>query len=286
MARKRHHSVTYLWCQTQFKTKLKSRNYKSIFKDCRLYDRGTHFEITHNKFKFWEQGSKGWERITEEVSLATITPADVLTMTYDQEISITVCNRLTSLTGYPVGLNKRQYGHHKQHVRVYCIDSGWQNSEPYFAGMKWDVARGGAVLLNPQPDLKLVVNNEHVQKVRKEFDALRKLTRTMVRLGSFDDFAKLYMQHRWQIKLTDYKDLAAIDPNNPIGDDALAIIAFGGYNISRPDMHYWDHTVKQYIKRDPHTVMREWLMRAMERGLKEMRQTYYRSNDGYIEVAA
>jgi hypothetical protein len=286
MAKKRHPSITYFWCQANFNTKLKSRNYKSIFKDCRLYDRGTHFEITHNQFVRWEQTSTGYKKITEEASLATITPADVLTMTYEGEVTMTICNRLTTLTGWPVGLNKRQFSHHKQHVRVYCKDGGYHQSEPYFAGMKWDVARGGAVLLNPQPDLKLVVSNEHAQKARKEFDQLRKLARTMVRLGNFDEFAGKYIQNRWQILVNDYKKLDDIDPNNPIGDDAMALVAFGAYNISRPDMHTWDHMTRQYIKRDPYTVMREWLTKALERGLKEMRKTYYKDNDGYIELAA
>ena len=286
MAKKRHPSVTYNWCEINFKTKLKSRTFKRVFGDCNLYDRGDHFEITHNKWVRWEQDSTGWHKVTEEVPLATISPADVLTMTYEGEVNITICNRLTYLTGWPVGLNKRQFGNHKQHVRVYCKGGGWSASEPYFAGMRWDVARGGAVLLNPQPDLKLVVSNEHVQKVRKEFDQLRKLTRTMVRLGGFDDFAKQYMVNRWQIKLNDYKSLDQIDPSNPIGDDALAIIAFGCYNTNRPDMHTWDHATRSYIKLEPEQVMRTWLMKAMERGLKEMRKEFYEHNDAYIELAA
>lgn len=285
MVRKRHAAVTYLWCKNLFATKLKSRGYKSIFKDCKLYDRGTHFEITHNKFKVWEHSSSGYKKITEEVPLATITPDDVLTMTYDGDVDITMCNRLTYLTGWPVGLNKRQYGNHRQHVRVYCL-STWHDSEPYFAGMKWNVKNGGAELLNKQPDLKLVVSNDHVQKVKKEYDQLRKLTRTMLRIGAFDDFAKQYMTQRWQIKLNDYKSLDQIDPNNPIGDDALAIIAFGAYNIQRPDMHYWDPKTRQYVKREPEQVMRVWLTKAMERGLKEMRHAFYKDNDAFIEIAA
>jgi hypothetical protein len=286
MARKRHPSITYSWCQGNFSSRPKGRAYKRVFKDCNLYDRGTHFEITHSKFKEWQQTSAGYKKITEEVPLATITPDDVLTMTYAGDVDMTMCNRLTYLTGWAVGLNKRRYGNHKQHVRVYCVDSGWHNSEPYFAGMQWDVTGGGAKLLNPQPDLKLVVSNEHVQKVKKEFDQLRKLTRTMLRLGSFDDFAKQYMTNRWQIKLNDYKSLDQIDPNNPIGDDAMALIAFGGHNISRPDMHYWHPQTRQYFKRDPHEVMRDWLTKAMERGLSEMRREFYKRNDGYMEIAA
>lgn len=286
MARKRHAALTYAECARLFKTKLKSRDYKRVFIDCNLYDRGTHFEITHNKWVRWEQDSKGWHKITEEVPLATISQADVLTMTYEGEVTITMCNRLTSLTGWPVGLNKRQFGHHKQHVRVYCKDGGWHASEPYFVGMQWNVKNGGAELLNKQPDLKLVISNEHVQKVRKEFDALRKLTRTMVRLGSFDDFAKQFMNNRWQIKMDDYKSLADIDPNNPIGDDALAIIAFGCYNINRPDTHTWDPATRSYVKLESEQVMRTWLMKAMERGLKEMRTIFYENNDAYIEIAA
>ena len=125
-----------------------------------------------------------------------------------------------------------------------------------------------------------------MQKVRKEFDALRKLTRTMVRLGSFDEFAGKYMQNRWQIKLDEYKSLTDIDPNNPIGDDAMAIIAFGCYNISRPDMHTWDRTTQSYVKLESEAVMRNWLVKAMERGLKEMRTIFYENNDAYIELAA
>lgn len=286
MARKRHASLTFAECTRLFATRRKGKDHKRLFSDCNLYDRGTHFEITHNKWVRWEQDSKGWHKITEEVPLATISQADVLTMTYEGEVTITMCNRLTSLTGWPVGLNKRQFGNHKQHVRVYCKDGGWSASEPYFAGMRWDVARGGAVLLNPRPDLKLVVDNDKIQKVKKEFDALRKLTRTMVRLGSFDDFAKQFMNNRWQIKMDDYKSLADIDPNNPIGDDALAIVAFGCYNINRPDTHTWDLATRSYVKLEPEQVMRTWLMKAMERGLKEMRTIFYENNDAYIEIAA
>ena len=286
MARKRHPSVTYSWCEANFKHKLKSRDYKTIFKDCRLYDRGTHFEITHNRFKEWELTSKGYRKITEEVPMATVTPDDVLTMTYDGTVDMTMCNRLTLLTGWPVGLNKRQFGNHKQHVRVYCVGDGYSASEPYFAGMQWHVKNGGAHLMNPQPDLKLIINNDHVKQVRKEFDALRKLTRTMIRLGSFDDFAAEYMVNRWKIRPDAYKALKDIDPNNPIGDDALALIAFGGYNIQRPDLHTWDPVARAYVKLESDTVMRNWLMKAMERGLKEMRKDFYEHNDAYIEIAA
>jgi len=282
MARKRHAALTYAECSRLFKTKLKSREHKSIFKDCNLYDRGDHFEITHNRWVRWEQDSKGWHKITEEVPLATITPADVLTMTYEGEV--TICNRLTSLTGWAVGLNKRQFGNHKQHVRVYCKDHGYHNSEPYFAGMQWDVTNGGAKLLNPQPDIKMVITNEHVQKARKEFDQIRKLTRTMIRLGSFDDFARQYMMNRWDIKVETYRSLTEIDLANPIGDDVMALMAIGGYNVPRPDLHVWDKATRSYTRREPEQVMREWLMKAMERGLKELRNIFYENNDAYVEV--
>lgn len=286
MARKRHAALTYEYCVQQYDKRIKSRDFKSILGDCKLYDRGTHFEIVHKKWLSWENTSEGYRKVTKDVSLATITPDDVLTMTYDDGVNMTVCNRLTSLTGWPVGLNKRSFSNHKQHVRVYCKDNGYQNSEPYFAGMKWDVKNGGAVLLNPQPDLKLVVDNGAVQKVKKEFDSLRKLTRTMLRIGAFDEFAAKYMTKRWDIKLDDYKSLVDIDPNNPIGDDALAIIAHGAWNINRPDTHHWDKNTRQYVKRSLDEVMREWLTKAMERGLKDMRRKAYENNDAYIEIAA
>lgn len=286
MARKRHPAITHADCVRWFGNKLKGREYKRLFSDCKLYDRGTHFEIMHSQFVEWEHTTKGYRKITRDVPLATITPADVLTMTFEGTPDITQCNRLTSLTGWPVGLNKRQFSNHKQHVRVYCVDGGWHASEPYFTGMRWDVARGGAVLLNRQPDLKLVVSNDHVQAVKKEFSTLRKLARTMVRLGSFDEFAGKYMTNRWQIKLDECKPLTDIDPNEPIGDDVAALVAFGGHNIQRPDTHYWDPHTKQYTKRDEHQVMRDWLMKAVERGLKEMRTIYYDNANAYMEVAA
>jgi hypothetical protein len=287
MARQRHLADTYTNYKAIFATKLKSCDFKRIFSDCNLYDRGTHMEITHNAFVRWDRPESGgrWKKITEERPLATITPDNVLTMTYADEVDITVCNRLTRLTGWPVRLNKRQYSHHRQHVRVYCFPS-WNQSEPYFAGMKWDVSGGAAKLLNQQPDLKIVVDNTKVQQAKKEFDAFRKLCKVLAKIGAFDEFADKYMRERWTIPLDKVKPLDEINTANPEFDDAMALIHHGGVNTVRPDFHYWHAYTKQYVQRDLHEVKKGWLERCVENGLKQLRKQFYKANDGYMELAA
>lgn len=286
-AKQRHNAITYTYLQQQFARRKKGSQFKSILSDCRLYDRGTHFEITHNKFERWDNdnGRSEWAKVTKEVSLATITPDDVLTMTYNNEVTITVCNRLTSLTGWPVRLNKREYDNYQTHVRVYCHD-GWRTSEPYFDGMQWDVKNGGAVPLNKKPDLKIVVDNTKVQQAKREFDAIRKLCRVSAKIGAFDEFAETYMFDRWLIPLNKVKSIDEINTTDPEFDDAYALVCHGGYDTQRPDRHYWDHKTKQYLQRDMHELKREWLAKCVENGLKQLRREFYKANDAYVQIAA
>ncbi len=287
MARKRHDALTYATCRALFNGRRKGAEHRTIFRDCLLYNRGDYFEVHHKQFQTWEhQGSKGYKAVYTTHPMATIDKNDVLTMTWAGRIDITTCNRLTKLTGYPVGPNKKDYGNCKQHVRVYCVDLGYKHSLPYFTGMQWDVKSGGAVPLNPQPDVKIITDNDKVQAAKKKFSDLRKLCKVSVKMGAFDEFSGQYMDNRWQIHSLEAKPMDKLDAANPDFESAMSVLIHGARNTIRPDMHYYDHINKRYIPRDVPTVRREWLNRSVENGLKQLRKTFYEANDGYIEVTA
>lgn len=273
----------YSHYKQQFQRKKKNTEYKRLFKDCRLYDRGKHFEITHELWDGWDTTGNRYVRKFREVWLATIAPGDIITLTFDHEVDQTVANRLTAIIGHAVGLNKRDYGNYEQHVRVYC-GNGWKDSKPYFPGMQFQIIDGRIVPTNLQPDRKKVVDAAIVSKARKEFDTLRKLCKASVRIGAFDEFATEYVDKRWKIPLNEMKDPSTIDLADPTFEDAMSIVAHGGRNSQRPDMSTYDPVTKQYVRLDPALVKKKWLARCVDNGLTMLRREYYKANDGFRQI--
>lgn len=280
MARINHDpALTYAYCTTMFAHRKKNSDFKRFGPDCRLYDRGTHFEVMHNLWQGWDNSSGRYVRQTKPVPLATITPDNIVTLTFTEEPDQTVCNRMTQICGKAVGLNKRDYRNYEQHVRVYA-GRDWRETLPYFPGMQFQHGK----ILNAKPDVKKVIDPAKVLQARREFDTLRKLCRTSVRMGAFDEFAHEYLSERWRIPVKDVRQLEDININDPSFDDALALIHHGGHNTTRPDTTRYNPTTKTYERIDPHIVKQNWLTRCVENGFKQLRKQFYETNDGFLSV--
>jgi hypothetical protein len=276
-------ALKYSEYEDLFRRKQKSAEFKRIWKDCRLYDRGDHFEITHDLFDGYDSSSSPYVRRFNEVPLATVSVGDVITLTFEDTVDQTVCNRMSSIVGHAVGLNKSDYRNYEQHVRVY-YGSNWKDNKPYFAGMRFQLQGDHSVLLNERADKKKVVDTAVVSKATKAFASLRKLCNTTVRMGAFDEFANEFMMHTYLIQTDTLKDPSTIDLDDPTFEDARVVVAFGSKSTIRPDMAWFDPVRRQYVKRDADTVRREWLARCVNNGLAMLRREYYKAHHGYVHV--
>lgn len=281
---RRNMHINYQWCERLFATRRKGSDTKPIFRDCLLGKDGDNFVVTHKEFVRWvpptAQGGK-YTKETRLTPMAMLTPANTLTMLYDGIPDMTVCNRLTSIMGWTVGLNKRSYSQHETHVRVYC-HGDWQTSEPYFCGMQWDVQHTVSTLLNPKPDLKLVVKNEAIAQVKRETDTIRKLVKTMARIGAFNAMAEEAagtgrMQMRKKLM-----PLAEINLADPATEDADSLLAHGMCNTTWPSNY--EYRNGRYIQLDQAERTRRFVEASVEKGLKLVREAYYAANDGYHKV--
>lgn len=213
--------------------------------------------------------------------LATITPDNVLTFKWQAVVSPTICARLTTLCGRAVVRNKSEYRNYKQHIRVYSEPNA--ASRPYFAGMQWDVSGPYSKLLNPQPDIKVVVDKTAVAAAKQQTNKLRRLVYTMLKLGSFDEFAYKYESQRWSIPVENYKKLSEIDFDNLTSDDAMAVVVHGARFSSVGNRFVFSRTHGyQPISLDQ--VIKGWLTRSINYALKDLRTNYYETHNGYREV--
>lgn len=78
-----------------------------------------------------------------------------------------------------------------------------------------------------------VVSEQQFNDARAKTAVLYKLTKVMLRMGSFDDLFKLHLNGMW------YKcdiDVKQINYSNPTGEDAEQVIKLGLTNSSIPNM--------------------------------------------------
>lgn len=276
-------TLKYEEFQRMFKHRKAGARRKSIYNDCWLYKVNDHFEVRFKEKSRYSRVGNGWVLNESEIPLARV-DRESTTLLFDGEIDMTVCNRLSSISGRGIRLNKSEYRNYKQHVRVHCyLDSNgytdWSRSTPYFPGIQFDANRK---VVNPQPDLKLVVDNPVVQQAKREFDTIRKLTKTMARIGSFDEiFAPL---NRWKIDIDNVKPLAEVNTTDPTGDDALAVALHGAKATQVPSKHSYENG--KYTKRPDDQLKQQWQTKSIEKGLAMLRKEFYKRTNGYIEKAA
>jgi hypothetical protein len=279
--------ITFSWCEKAFATRRKGSDRKPVFRDCFVTKDGDNFLITHKEFVSWQrvenpkQGGRHYEKITKDAPIAVITPADTLTMLYDGTPDMTVCNRLTVVMGHNVGLNKRDYGNYRTHVRVYN-KSSWDDSSPYFCGMQFDVRNKRSVLLNPRPDIKLVVSNDSITAVKRETATIRKLVKAMARIGAFEALVEQAYHNRNSVK--QLKSMDQINLVDPTAEDADALVVLGMRDTNWPSNYIYKDG--RYTQLDDATRRKMFLDASIEKGLKLVREDYYKRNDGYMEIAA
>ena len=263
-------AFTYAQYTKAFAKRRTGAAFKSIFRDCRLTQEGDDFVVS-NLFR------------NKLYPLARINPQNIVTLLYDGDIDVTLCNRFDSIIGRPVGMNKRSFGNYRQHVRIYDYTT-WTKSIPYAVGTMFDVSKHASPCLNPAPDVKLATDNAVVQQAKRELSTIRKLTKAMSRMGAFDTMA-VQGPNGWEVQRTakELRGLADINIADPVADDALALVAYGFAGCISPDRHVYDRDTGKYVARGTDEYTRMWVERAVNHGLELLRKNYYKKTNGYVE---
>ncbi len=267
---------TYQRCEREFAKRKKGSDTKTVLRNCTLRKQGDDFLISMQSWNY---------RITQNelTPMARISPDNIVTLLYDKDVDMTVCNRLQSIGGLAVRLNKREYSAYKQHVRVYQYDS-WANSMPYFAGLQVNVA-GKPHVVNPQPDVRIVLDRSVVTKAKNEFAQIRKLAKVMLRINAFEN---LYLDNHCGLdydKLRDAKPLSQVNAEEPTMDDVRAVVAAGNRVATGPRSYVYDPVARRYTTVAVEELRRGYLESCIEHGLRLLRREFYKANDGYVEQA-
>jgi hypothetical protein len=248
---------------------------KAILRDCVLTQDGDDFIVTHNLFRTWEKRGEVYHKVTTPGPMARITPDNVVTLLYTEEVNMTTANRLGTLCGWSVGLNKRSYGNCEQHVRVYNAPN-WQDSIPYFAGMQINLTSGR--VLNPKPDVRRTLKQSAITEMTRKLATLRKLSKVMLKLNAFEELADLALTGRSHERMHQCVDITLIPASElftdaPTAETVEQIIVYGLRHCTRPDAHTYSNGKWERVPADEHKA--KWLDRALTYSLRDIREHHY-----------
>lgn len=261
---------TYQHCEQEFAKRRKGSNSKAVLRNCTLTKQGDDFIITMTEWR------------NQKSTLAIVRPDNVITLMYDKRIDMTVCNRLQAVCGLWVRLNKRRFGAYKQPVRVHKYNT-WSDSMPYFVGMQIDV-NSKPFVINPQPDVRTIVDRSAINLAKKEFEQIRKLSKVMLRMNAFDDLFSANVYARLDgTKFKGVKPLSQVNAQEPTMDDVMAVVAAGKDVAMVPDSYVYDPNIRQYTHRPVAEVRRRYLESCVENGLRLLRRQFYEASNAYVQ---
>ena len=282
--------LTFKEASAIFERRKKGTARKRIYSDCWIYkDDPLTVRITYERFVCWNRhidhkGSITWTKTVEEVALAELNSQDILTMQLDREyVQQASCNRLSQLYGRIVYSDKRRFAAYEEHVRV-CNSrrlTADMASVPYFKGLQVDLR--SSRVLNPKEDVKKVVAREAINNAKAQTKALSKLARVMVKMGAFDDFARMYMDQPWKLDMGKAVDVATIRLENAEFNDVEKVLVLGGGCTARPD-RYERSSIGMYVNIDKDVRVKRWLQRAVLNGMEKVRRNLYDTNNGYERI--
>jgi hypothetical protein len=118
--------------------------------------------------------------------------------------------------------------------------------------------------------LERVISEQQYYETRAKTAVLYKLTKVMLRMGSFDDLFKLHLNGMW------YKcdiDAKQVNYTNPSGEDAEKVVKLGLTNASIPNMSgYHDG---QWVTYTPEMRLRILKDTVLTAGMSLVRHSIY-----------
>lgn len=299
--------LTYEFVETLFKSRRKNTAVKKYKTDTHLFKQedGTFM------FKFltrqWRRGDDGKTQYVFDAyhDLLSITPDNVVTLLMKGDHGcpsmqhMTLRNRMAQLTGFYIYSDTAHHGNKGTAIRIksrrYDQKHGWvpqawcpdKSTLPYVAGTQFKtitVGRlGGQVdCLNPPKDVKNLVKQDAIQKVKAETAVIRKLAMVMSRID-FEEAIMSRINYSYPPR-RDYKPICDVDYKNPTGEDALAVLHAGLYVTNRPDRSRYDDVQKKWVDRPMDEVIQSVRDRVIENGMKALRKHIYNTTDSYEQV--
>lgn len=267
----------------------KAKDYRNAFRDVRV-------RITPEGATFHWKPS--WRK--EELLLATMTRDNKLTMQADLQDSfaskITLTDRISKLTGVPTAFDRRSHGRYESVVRFFTSTWGsdykrtpryaWTDklNLPYHPGFTFQLDNTGKVesIVHMNPDKRIRVNPDMAKKTKADTTKIRKLTRVMARMGAFDQLTQQRMEQRWNFAKP--KSISDVNFTDPSGEDAEIVFA-NGLVVTQPASGYeYNAVTQQYDRVSPEQMRNKTRERAVENGMKMLREHIYQTQNGYEAV--
>jgi hypothetical protein len=155
---------------------------------------------------------------------------------------------------------------------------------PYNKGMQFQLDDKATInkILKAEPDRKKQVRQDAQQQAKADTAVLRKLVIAMSRMGAFNDQMHHKINQPWHEQGN--AQLAKVNYKEPTGADAEIVFNHGLNHAFRPNPHEWDAQKKTYVARSHDEQFALLRARAIENGMKHMRQHIYETTNGYEVV--
>ena len=292
------HNYEEVW-----RRKRSSTDFKRLWRDCDLVkDNDGSFNIywaprVYNGYD--KTTSKNTFKKLERMPLAHITSDNVLTLLLIPELcDQSSMRRLSHAVGSIVF---KDSSHNRTRVHKIRISGqiGWgkgvfpwcpsleggtfsEKSIPYAVGTQFrlDSADGRPVeLLKSEPDTKLRVKNDAVQKAKADTKVIGILLRSMIRIGSFDEYINPSLSRGWANIPPEMKPVNYLEPT---GDDAFNLFLLGyGKTQTPPQSMYKNNTWTKLTENERRTI---YIDRIVDNSMRELRREIYKTTGGLEEV--
>lgn len=278
-------TVSYREVHSFYEARRKNTTHRTMKRDVRVSMQGDNLLLDFITMKYeHDKVNNKWIRVPHLTPMAMLSPDNILTLTAPVEkVNQTMAKRFTFLLGTYVNSDATNYRNYKTRLRIRADYIGYRATIPYHQGQQWSL-RPNLRCLNPEPDIKIAINKSVAKDTKDKTATIRKLVKTMARVGAFDSLIGSFIEDRHKFSYGQYKTkLENINLADPSAEDAEALFTFGLLSMNRISTHFWASGAGGYTKRDINEVLAEYRDRAAERGMQVLRKFLYGAQESYIE---
>lgn len=258
-------SYMYKDYERLYEARLKGKDYRLIFRSCRLRKEGDNFAVRHKY---------------DEELVFTISPTNLVTL-HSEGKTMTMRNLLslgignTPIYSYRAG--------HKNKIHTIRLHANGK-SNPYAPGIQVQLHHGQAKkFFNFPVDMTRTITNDAKSEVKDATTKIRKLTKVMARMGVFDGIASKALTGWGRVGQEARRDLSVINYNDPVGKDAEYLFRVGLSYCDTPNQSEYVNGIWTKISEEQRLIT--YRDRAVEAGLRTLRKHIYSTKEGsYVHI--